>query len=62
MMEEKKKTDDPALSCSICLKEIGHEEGETFEVEDYVHHFCGLDCYSEWQRKTAKDTPGEKKD
>jgi hypothetical protein len=61
-MTEEKKIDEPALSCSICLKEIDHEEGETFEVDDYVHHFCGLDCYSEWQKKTGKDTPGKKKD
>ena len=62
MTEEKKNTDESALACSICLKEIGHEEHETFEVDDYVHHFCGLGCYSEWQRKRTDDKPAEEKD
>ena len=62
MTDEKKKSEEPSLSCSICLKDISHEEGETYEVDDYVHHFCGLDCYSEWQRKKAEDAPEAKKD
>ena len=62
MSEEKKKEEEAALSCTICLKDIGHEEHETYEVDDYVHHFCGLDCYSEWQRLKTKDTPGSGKD
>lgn len=61
MAEEKKKEEEAPISCSICLKEIGHEEGETFEVDDYVHHFCGLDCYSEWQRMKADDASKEDK-
>ena len=62
MTDEMKKSEEASLSCSICLKEIGHEEGETYEVDDYVHHFCGLDCYSEWERKKEEDAPKEKKD
>lgn len=62
MTEEKKKEEEAAISCAICLKEIGHEEGETFEVDDYVHHFCGLECYSEWQSKKAEDKPKGDKD
>jgi hypothetical protein len=60
MAEDKKKGEDVPLSCAICLKEIGHEAGETFEVDDYVHHFCGLDCYSQWQRKKTEE--GSEKD
>ena len=31
---------------------------ETFEVDDYVHHFCGLDCYSKWQKKKPEEPSG----
>ena len=58
MSEKQGNEENPALSCEICLQDIDHEKAETFEVEDYVHHFCGLDCYSKWQH-TKPD--GEKK-
>ena len=51
MSDQKSKKEEPALACEVCLKEIDHEEAETFEVDEYVHHFCGLDCYSRWQKK-----------
>jgi len=59
-MTEKK--DKAALSCSVCLKEVDQSESETYEVEDYVHHFCGLECYSKWQhsRDSGKDATGKK--
>ena len=40
------------------MKEIDHEEAETFEVEDYVHHCCGLDCFRKWQNQKPEE--GEK--
>jgi len=61
MIEKKKKEEEPTLACSICLREIDHEEAETYEVDDYVHHFCGLDCYSKWQKQKPGETGGEKK-
>lgn len=61
-MAEKKKEEKPVLSCEICMKEIGHEEGETFEVDEYVHHFCGLECYSKWRHSGPQAESGKKKD
>lgn len=52
MSEEKtKKEEEPALTCVVCMKDIDDSDAETFEVDDYVHHFCGLDCYSRWRKK-----------
>jgi len=53
--EKEKKEQEPAIACEICLREIDHEEAETFEVDDYVHHFCGLDCYAKWQHAGAQE-------
>ena len=53
MVEKKKKEEEAAISCEICLHDIDPEEAETYEVEDYVHHFCGLGCYSEWEKRKA---------
>lgn len=56
MSEKSGKEEKPALACDVCLKDIEHGEAETYEVDDYVHHFCGLDCYSQWQKKKPSTT------
>jgi Domain of unknown function (DUF3330). len=44
------------LSCEMCLKEIPADAAEVADVQDYIHHFCGLDCLEAWkkQRKPAR--------
>lgn len=39
------------LSCEVCLKEIPGDAVLTEYVQDYVHHFCGLDCLESWQKR-----------
>jgi len=62
MPGKKSKEDQPALSCSVCLKEVDRSEAETYEVEDYVHHFCGLECYSKWQHSRDSGEGVKEKD
>ncbi len=40
------------VACDICLKEVPLSEATTPEAVDYVAHFCGLECYSQWQKKS----------
>ncbi|MDP1636115.1 MAG: DUF3330 domain-containing protein [Gallionellaceae bacterium] len=37
------------IPCDVCHKEIPLSEAKRFEAQDYVAHFCGLDCYSAWK-------------
>lgn len=37
------------IACDVCHKEIPLSEANRFESQDYVAHFCGLDCYSQWK-------------
>lgn len=37
------------IECAICLKEIPESEAKIFEAQDYLQHFCGIDCYKKWQ-------------
>lgn len=37
------------LSCEVCLKEVPADASLTEYVQDYVHHFCGLDCLDTWR-------------
>ena len=39
------------LDCSICMQEIPATGGASEEAEDYVRHFCGLECYAQWAQQ-----------
>ncbi|MCW5590428.1 MAG: iron-sulfur cluster repair di-iron protein [Legionellales bacterium] len=38
-------------SCNECCKLAPTPNAYTFEMADYVLHFCGLDCYEQWLKK-----------
>jgi hypothetical protein len=43
------------VSCEVCKKEVPRSAAVNFEVNDYVAHFCGLECYAKWKgRGTAE--------
>lgn len=42
------------LACDICLEEVPYDSAGLADVQDYVHHFCGLDCLEQWQRQAAQ--------
>ena len=42
---------DQLISCDTCLKEIPSTDAHNVESDEYVHHFCGLDCYDRWRHK-----------
>ena len=49
-------TETEKVACEICLNEVPHSEAQTAEVDDYVVHFCGLECYEQWsEEKTEKE-------
>jgi hypothetical protein len=39
------------LSCAVCLKEIPADAAVSADVQDYIHHFCGLDCLALWKKQ-----------
>lgn len=53
-MDNQKSDNGEYIKCEICLKEIPKSEAQSFEAQDYVMHFCGLDCYSKWEAKQKK--------
>ncbi len=38
------------VSCQLCRKQLPADEAMVEEAKDYVHWFCGQDCYQRWQR------------
>ncbi|MDH5231145.1 MAG: DUF3330 domain-containing protein [Gammaproteobacteria bacterium] len=48
------KPQSEQLACDICLKEIPDSVDSTFEGDDYISHFCGLECYDQWQQQKAQ--------
>lgn len=48
------------VSCEVCLKEVPQSSAVNFEAEDYVAHFCGLECYARWKgRDSEKRSAGD---
>jgi hypothetical protein len=54
-MTEKLVPKEPDLiDCEVCMKEIPETVAMTEEGQDYVLHFCGLECYTAWKQKKDK--------
>lgn len=54
MTTEKQPPESEKVSCEVCLKEIPISEAKSEEGTDYVYHFCGQECFTEW-RAQSKD-------
>ena len=48
MVDKPKPTDVELVPCAVCQREIPKSVALSSEVQDYVLHFCGIDCYEEW--------------
>lgn len=46
------------IACEVCLKEIPRDLAKSEEAADYVHYFCGVDCYAKWQQEAGSAPPG----
>jgi Domain of unknown function (DUF3330) len=52
-------TDETActvVSCAVCLKEVPADSIKVTDAQDYVLHFCGLDCLEIWQKQAVSDS------
>lgn len=49
------------VSCAVCLKEVPADAANVTYTQDYVHHFCGLDCLEIWQKQAeaGEEAPPE---
>jgi hypothetical protein len=56
-MSENETPKETTVSCEVCLKEVPPSSGKSVEAEDYVVHFCGLDCYKVWKEKGESKKP-----
>ena len=56
-----KPVDSVRVACEICLKEVPSSAAGVPEAEEYYAHFCGLECYEEWKRRSLDevDAPGK---
>ena len=43
------------FSCAVCLKEIPADSIRVTDAQEYVHHFCGLDCLEIWRKQAVQD-------
>jgi len=50
-MQTDKSTPEELIHCDICLKEVPESASTNSEADDYVHHFCGLECAEIWRKQ-----------
>lgn len=60
-MDKKPAEPENLVTCDVCLKEIPHSVATSHEAKEYVHHFCGIECYARWQQGHPKDNTGKPK-
>ncbi len=58
-MNEHSASQEEHVTCSVCLKEVPLSEAKSAEAKDYVAHFCGLECYKQWQEQEAGKQEGK---
>jgi hypothetical protein len=42
------------LTCDMCLIELPGDDAIREEGEDYIAHFCGLDCLDRWHKQGGR--------
>lgn len=42
------------LTCDMCLVELPPDDAIREEAEDYIAHFCGLECLERWHQHHKK--------
>lgn len=47
------------IACAVCLDEIPGTAMKSEEASDYVHHFCGLECFAGWRAQEDRQDAGE---
>ncbi|KAA3630463.1 MAG: DUF3330 domain-containing protein [Proteobacteria bacterium] len=59
MAAAEKSKDTQPIQCEICLREVPASEARVSEADDYIAHFCGLECYERWIENAVKDDDPE---
>ena len=44
------------LDCCVCLEELPDTVVNSQEVDQYVQHYCGIECYARWKQEIVKIT------
>jgi YHS domain-containing protein len=42
------------VACTSCMKDIPRSAAKSSEAAGYTVYFCGLECYSEWNRQAER--------
>lgn len=54
-------SDEVRIACEICLREVPVNDAANPETDDYVAHFCGLECYEIWKNRDGENKDKDKK-
>ena len=43
------------IPCDVCRKELPLSEAMIPEAEEYIAHFCDLECYEKWKQESGQN-------
>jgi len=49
------KEDEEKIACEVCQKMIPKAAALHAEGQDYVLHFCNIDCLDHWKNEQKKE-------
>lgn len=52
------KDEEEKIACSVCKKLIPKASALHAEGEEYVLHFCNIDCLDHWKKHGQKEKRG----
>lgn len=56
------KKEEEKISCHVCKKIIPKAAAMHAEGEEYVLHFCNIECLDFWKKQERKKSEKEKKE
>lgn len=54
MEQPLKPENEEKITCASCMKDIPLSAATSSEAAGYTLHFCGAECYSEWNRQAER--------
>ena len=54
MEQHPKLQNEEKITCASCMKDIPLSAATSSEAAGYTLHFCGAECFNEWNRQAER--------
>ena len=54
-MPATQRPEEPSHKCRACGQELPKSASKSTEGQEYLQHYCGLDCYRKWTNEHGEE-------